>query len=405
MTRLYDPFGSFKCSLCHKHPNLGWLYRCTQDSHGFLPESDFTDQPPQVEKRTAHHISTYSLSSPIIKAIGDGHYTDEQIKSLIQQKEKVKDLVLEQDSRPATSSTSTTTSCSTDETFSTLPQSTTFSTTSSTSLDEEIRAAYDWKELQKVWMSEPSIPLSKSPLKLLPPRERHFDSVSVVPQPPCTFKICPTCRPTYRERAYQSLEAILNNPTHLPPIWELENRRVSDARIVARIGLPKAPRFYAQEGHSALHSMHTIPEITVDHVDEDNAEHADDTHSVRKRSGFRQTVRKALARARLEDGSSVPQRNDTDTGDNADLDTSRHSRSLIFRRRSRPTLSFVESHGRLVDTSGLQESVMLMVASNTPLPHTPIESSHQPARLEYQSTEQEDLDGTGFQAVDLITQA
>ena len=50
----------------------------------------------------------------------------------------------------------------------------------------------------------------------------------------------------------------------------------------------------------------------------------------------------------------------------------RNSRPHIFRRpRSRPTLSFVETHGQLVDTSSLQDSVMLMLATNTPLPHTP----------------------------------
>src|ERR1700733_11811433 len=91
----------------------------------------------------------------------------------------------------------------------------------------------------------PSLP----PTEPLPPRPTVAKAVPDLPAlQPCTFKICPTCRPTYRERAYQSLEEILNKPVQMPPLWELRNRRLSDARIVARIGLPKPhrTRFYSQ---------------------------------------------------------------------------------------------------------------------------------------------------------------
>ncbi|KIW86105.1 hypothetical protein Z517_01499 [Fonsecaea pedrosoi CBS 271.37] len=396
MTRLYDPYGSFKCSLCHKHPNIGWLYRCTQDTGGFLPESDFTDEPVIPKGRTlGRDVNNQSLSNSIIKAIGQGQYTRQEVKKLIEQKERVRDLVLgqqEQDeSRPTTASTFTTastTSSDADGTVASLPQSTTFSTNSSTELDEEIKAAYDWKELQKVWMSEPSIP---------PPTPRPQPSTPAhFPQQharlpyiqPCTFKICPTCRPTYRERAYQSLNQVLNKPIEFPPDWELQNRRVSDARVVAKMGVPKLPqpRFYAQTDPATLQSFHSIPDIVVDHPDPeyrnmrrsflmiDNAErrqHNDYTcPSSSTRSGFRQTVRKALAKARIEDSTST----NSSTNDSEPGDSESQPRSLIFRRRRgrTPILSFAETHGgRVVDTSSLQDSVMLMLATNTPLPNTP----------------------------------
>jgi hypothetical protein len=379
--------------VCHKHPNIGWLYRCTQDTNGCLPESDFTsDVAAEDKRRDSQHIDLNTLSLTTIRAISQGEYTKDQIKILLAQKQKVKEVVLGQGTRPTTSSTAasastyTSTIDSTNATYSTLPPSTTFSTTSSTSLDEEIRAAYDWKELQKVWMSEPAIPRTETiagfvasiaidkPLKDAPqPADRRWPlPKAIMPiQEKCDFKICPTCRPTYRERAYQSLNNILNNPLQLPPIWELENRRVSDAHVVARIRFPAPPRFYAQAGHDAVQSRNSIPIILEAPPEETEVVHQEhDTHSVRKRSGFRKTVRRALARARNEESSESSEAEPDEIFHTA---TSRQSRSFVFRRpRSRPTLSYVERHGQLVDTSGLQESVLLMLATNTPLPNTPV---------------------------------
>ncbi|KIY03858.1 uncharacterized protein Z520_00549 [Fonsecaea multimorphosa CBS 102226] len=398
MTRLYDPYGSFKCSLCHKHPNIGWLYRCTQDTGGFLPESDLIDDPILPRGRPLdRHVTTHPLSSSIVKAIGDGQYPGQEVKKLIEQKEGDKDLVLPQlgpdERRPATASTVTTvstTSSDGDRTLSTLPQSTTFSTNSSVELDEEIKAAYDWKELQKVWMSEPSVPPPA-------PRPKPSNPANLPPHArlpymqPCNFKICPTCRPTYRERAYQSLDEVLNTPIVLPPVWELQNRRVSDAGIVAGIGLPKLSqsRFYAQTDPANLQSFHSMPQIIIEHPeteqenqnvresyvmgdDAERQQHHDYTHPPSStRSGFRHTVRKALARARLDD--SPPTHSSTNKSESGETQV-QPSLSLIFRRRrSRTsTLSFAETHGgRIVDTSSLEDSVMLMLATNTPLPHTP----------------------------------
>ncbi|KIW60440.1 hypothetical protein PV05_00655 [Exophiala xenobiotica] len=399
MTRLYDPYGSFRCSMCHKHPDIGWLYRCTQDSGGFLPESDFTGESSHMKRRDAMDVAAISLSNSIIEAIGQGQYTNEQIKSLLEQKERVRILALGQDNRPTTSSTCTTdttaSSFVTDATFSTLPQSTTFSTTSSISLDEEIRAAYDWKELQKVWMSAPSLPPPQH-LSNQGTRAEHTWDEDTHRQQACNFMVCPTCRPTYRERAYLSLDAVLHSPVQFPPPWELENRPISDARILARIRTPQMDRFYAQQRRSAIQSLHSVPGVRLeDEVDleglqncnmmndTDNLEDLQleaDAHSVRPRNGFRETVRKALARARVDD--TAP-RNAGRATDTSRLDSPDQSGSLIFRRRrSHSTSSFVQRHGLVVDTSILQDSVTLMLARNTPLPHTPVVGSHQSNRMQ-----------------------
>lgn len=407
MTRLYDPMGSFTCSVCNKHPNIGWLYLCTQDPKGFLPECEFKSQDTSSKTTVVTlDFDADSLSPSILKGVGEGQYTADQVKTLIQQKERVRDVIFGTAGRPPTASTTSTTDSSSSEgTFSILPQSTTFSTISSASLDEEIKAAYDWKELQKAWMSEPSMPppecKPRSPLTSTP---GFSESLTLPADQICNFKVCPTCRPTYRERACQSLDHILNNPVKLPPMWEFENRKVADARIVAR--LPTASRFYAQNVPSSFESQSSALEMAIGHAKGSTSSHqVDETHSVRKRSGFRHTVRKALTRARLEDPPLPPNLGDNDPAQNSNPDPSQPSRSLIFkRRRSRSTLSFVETHGRIVDTSALQDSVMLMVATNTPLPHTPTVSSHQLSRMAEQSTEQ-DNHATPIQDAGIVTQA
>ena len=425
MTRLYDAYGSFKCAICNKHPAIGWLYRCTQDTAGFLPESDFTNESPVATARPGQDVTAHSLSPSVIKAIGQGLYTDDQVKKLIQLKQGVRNHVMSQHpeaSRPATSSTFSTTSSSSSDgncTFSTIPQSTTFSTTSSTSSDEEIKQAYDWKELQKVWMSEPAMTPPEPRLQLSTP---YLHPVTLLSQrattvstpEPCNFMTCHTCRPTYRERAYPSLDDIVSNPTNMPPLWELQNQRVSDARVVAQIGLPKLDRsrFYAQSGNVALPSSRTLPGIVIDDTDgevdicdessgqyepyvvpgrvyvpgdpnyvDPCADRTSDTKaasSPNKRSSFRESLRKVIARAWGEDSASTDSSTSTSESGaeahNRPQARSRASSSLLFHRhRSRSsTLSFSESPGaRIVDTTSLQDSVVLMVATNTPLPLTP----------------------------------
>lgn len=432
VTRLYDPYGFFKCALCHKHPSLGWLYCCTQDTSGVLPESDVTGKPSCFQ-----HVTTHSLSNSV-QASGANHYSGDQLKKLIEEKNRMRDVALSsqpfgpENDRPPTGSTFSTASSSDDDdddddddcTFSTIPPSTTFSTTSSTSLDEEIKQAYDWKELQKLWMSEPSMP-PPEPRISLPQPEGYLHQNRA-----CSFKVCATCRPTYRERAYQSLNQILNTPVHMPPIWELENRRVSDARFVAQIGIPRLSRsrFYAQTSPSALQSSNTLPGIMVSGLDpyedyhlrgaEDDSEpdgHRSDNsngaHSVGRRSGLRQTLRKALTRVKSEHSVStmaVPELFGESQG--RPQTRARPSSSLLFlRRRSRSSaLSFLETPGAsVVDTSPLQESVMLMVASNTPLPQTPGPNgfTHESGTEDSLASERMDNGGGYFSSADIISHA
>src|SRR4051812_40452321 len=91
MTRLFDELGCDKCSICHRRPPLGWLYRCTQDIVGSLPASDAHDE--ENARQFNHDTQLYTLSPSIIKLAEEGHYTDEQLRVLWKQKIEVRQII------------------------------------------------------------------------------------------------------------------------------------------------------------------------------------------------------------------------------------------------------------------------------------------------------------------------
>src|SRR5271154_1607752 len=114
VTRLFDTYGSTKCQICHRHPLIGWVYRCTQDYGGFLPESDF------MHNSGMEHIQPYDtydgaeerwgLSPWIVKAIEQDQYTPHQINTMSEQRRSVMRAILQQESQtdtPSLSSVST----------------------------------------------------------------------------------------------------------------------------------------------------------------------------------------------------------------------------------------------------------------------------------------------------------
>jgi len=372
MTRLYDEYGADVCSICRRHPSIGWLYRCTQDSQGVLPESDFRDVATSAGKRRyTEEDSLHHLSPSIIKAIGQGHYNEEQISRLIEQKENLRNVILEQTTRPQTRSTLSDAS----STFSSIPASSTLSSLAAASIDEEIRLAYNWSGLQHGGFLELP-PGNKDELSAILESENSKDEVVTTS---CEFKVCPTCRPTYKERAYESLNSVLNQTVRAPLQCELDNRRVSDARVVAHIGLPKAAQSHWSDENTSSGSLDT-PNYFISHTGVDAGGNGGNflspwdatpyDHSVRRRSGFRETVRKTLKRAELEDPRPSPVSVDSvdhESGSTAVL--SNFSRSmLLVRRRSQKHLTSEEPHSSMVGSRPLRDSLMLVLASNTPLP-------------------------------------
>ena len=227
LTRLFDEFGCDKCSICHRRPQLGWLYRCTQDFDNFLPASDFCDV--EDNKRFDHDAQLYTLSPSVTKAAAEGNYTDNELNMLWKQKIEVRRTIRQVIPDPSSSAASTTSSSQ-----HSLPASITTSTirTSESDPDTELSQLTDY------------IPPSRGPLQ--PIQEVHDDLeddhrilpfAKTTSPPPCNFKVCQACRPIYQQRAWQSINAVLNAAYKPPPTHEMANRRVSDVNIVKRIGM------------------------------------------------------------------------------------------------------------------------------------------------------------------------
>lgn len=225
LTRLFDGFGCDRCSICHRRPQLGWLYRCTQDFDGFLPASDFYDV--RDHKRLDHDAQLYTLSAAITKVAANGDYTDQELNILWKQKLDVRRAVRQV--RPDTSSSASTASSSQYS----LPASTTTSTipSSESDPDTELSQLSDYSQL------------CRGPLE--PIQEVHDDLeqdhrlhsfAKPTPPPLCNFKVCQTCRPIYQQRAWQSIDDVLKSPYKQPPKHEMANRRISDVNVVKHIG-------------------------------------------------------------------------------------------------------------------------------------------------------------------------
>ncbi|KAK5952002.1 hypothetical protein OHC33_006888 [Knufia fluminis] len=177
LTRLFDGFGCERCSICHRRPQLGWLYRCTQDFDGFLPASDFYDV--QDHKRLDHDAQLYTLSAAITKAAANGDYTDQELNILWKQKLDLSD-------------------------YSQLCRGPL----------EPIQEVHDDLEQD----------------------HRLHSFAKPTPPPLCNFKVCQTCRPIYQQRAWQSIDGVLKSPYKQPPKHEMANRRISDVNVVKHIG-------------------------------------------------------------------------------------------------------------------------------------------------------------------------
>lgn len=228
LTRIYDAdTDNLRCMICHQKPTFGWLYRCTQDSNGFLPASDFY---PHVEpQKSLSDVHLYTLNESIMAAARQGHYTDEELDVLWKQKIGVRKVI--QQLRPTSSSSASSSLSSSQLSF---PTSTTSSTLGSSVHDTETDT--DISQL-----SDYSLPC-RAPLE--PIQEVHDDlerdpkMLSIAPPvlpPPCEFRICHGCRPVYRERAWASLDHVVKSPFKAPPEHEFSNRLVSDANIVRRL--------------------------------------------------------------------------------------------------------------------------------------------------------------------------
>ena len=364
MTRLYDTDGPVRCQLCHNHPNFGWVYQCVQDYNGYLPTTQLPNLEQEPFQRKIQDNATLNqLSLSILKAIERGCYTDEQIGILTEQKETVRRAVLQQARCEQTPSSSTSSEDNKDIFKFEEDFDNTATTVSSMAQDEELpRLRSTTKRLTRSIKGRLKDMLAVGGV-ISRPRSASLQECH--PSPTCDFAVCHKCRPMYRDRAYGSLNHILASDLHLPPIWELENKPIADARVVSQVGLSTINKVEAYDPPFECDVVHSQTQSTIAHSDSGRQiVH----HSIRSRSGFRATVRKALEQAvhSSQSTSSLPSLRGPSNNSSLESFSTRFGRTKLFWRKK--TRDVVSAEGLTIDSTQLQDALLLKIAINTPLP-------------------------------------
>lgn len=230
MGRLY---GNFRCNVCHRASELGWVYTCIQDDEAAIIEAFESREGKKTQGSDSplddvHHdlqdtgkdssMLTTRLNPWVEKAIVEGHYTDEQVAVLRAQKQKVFDT--------ATAAIQTFEQ-SQNEIYS-LSQA----TATSPSVDPNPHLPFP--------VIHESHEASNTDRFL---RKGSFESPRLQMFPHCKFRACQLCRPTYRDRTWLCFDEVFRMPMPFRvPGLEDENRPLASLPVMRNIGLRKPRR-------------------------------------------------------------------------------------------------------------------------------------------------------------------
>lgn len=400
VTRLYDRYGSYRCQICRRPPGIGWVYRCTQDHNGFLPESDFRATLENTTVVVKEERPVWLLKQWMYEAVLKGQYTVEQFSTLFQQRQGVKKAIFKSHSAatPLAGPSPGFTGNSADIINTTLT-----SIAASYSGDGSIvRSCENGLSCTVThYESTPDEPvLDQPPINpIATGNKRPWPSYLA-----CTWTCCQSCRPTYRDRAWQSLDAAVREPTRTPPVWELENRPISDARIVAKMGVQKL-NFPSEVDDLRYESSSEAPLSSCSNLAESEPEILDygGLHGIRTKGSLRATFKRtwmgAVGHKRSTSGESQ-----TSSNNSSHSSLKRWGRPILFgsRRSSQSTDGYSP---RTVEDGQLQESLMLMLAVNTPLPDAAasVEDLHD-GEVEVEDGVAVTEEGISMSAADIIIQ-
>lgn len=219
-------YGESRCPICRRTPDLGYNYLCTQDENEET-SMESSDQDVKLAEANAGSSqqsgpengtqsgsnNTVKLSPWIEDAIARGEYTSEQVAILSAQKQKVRDTIATQL-----------------ELFR-LSENTTPEKSTKKSVFSELIPYLPFPLVNEV-DDGPGATLPKQP------EARLF--------PYCEFRACQTCRPTFRDRAWQTFEDTIDTDKDPSIDFENDNRRLSNPYIVAQIGFQTTSRPHLQ---------------------------------------------------------------------------------------------------------------------------------------------------------------
>ena len=306
MERLH---GDFTCNVCSRFSSFGWVYCCTQDDPpGSRPPhnsiSETTNSPP-----------TAKLSPWIEKAIEDGHYTPEQIDKLRAQKQHVVDtarLAIHQFEQSQSNAAN--------------PLSQTPTTLQSVDANPHL----PFPVINEVQEPAAAGPPTAGAKLVQQSKLRMF--------PFCKFCACQLCRPTHRDRAWQSFDDIFQKDQEIPFIhYEDSNRPLASASILRKIGLrpprlPKRPLLRSLDSR-AIYSRNQKGKFVLNDKHESSRESADpagssadiaDMRVEPESKGFREGMKRAfksMLMTRRSSSRSLRKRKARDGTDSTDENT------------------------------------------------------------------------------------
>ena len=301
-------YGDFTCNVCSRFSSFGWVYCCTQDDPpGARPMpnsiSETTNPPP-----------TTKLSPWIAKAIDDGHYTPEQIDKLRAQKQHVVDtarLAIDQFEHSQSNVAN--------------PLSQTPTTLQSVDANPHL----PFPVINEV--QEPATDPPTAGAKLVQQSKlRMF--------PFCKFCACQLCRPTHRDRAWQSFDDIFEKDQEIPFIhYEDSNRPLANASILRKIGLrpPRLPKrpILGSLGNRAIYSRNDQGKFVLNDQNGSYLKSADpagssidiaDVKVEPESKGFREGMKRAfksMLMTRRSSSRSLRKRKSSDGTDSTDENT------------------------------------------------------------------------------------
>ena len=217
LERVWGP--NFTCSHCRKLSPLGWSYQCAQDQGEdalpfFTLENLDVRNPQEVEnyyRRLEDKSAQLGQISPwILKAITEGHYTEDQIVILETQKQGVNDMIFAAAEAACKEGDSTRY----------------FPSRNSPPQRSSLSAMLNVK-------SPPTAPLSYGEymLRLVPNRSQR-----------CQYRTCQNCRPISRDRAWACIDHVIEMAI-VPEInFEYDFRPISNVNLVRNIGLRTPPK-------------------------------------------------------------------------------------------------------------------------------------------------------------------
>ena len=314
-------YGGYRCMVCRRIPEIGWVYMCTQDEADVIDEEqdiegcndgladsdghwlEESDSDVTVEQQLC---SVTRLSPWIEKAILAGHYTREQELLLRLQKQNVNVKI-----SAATAH------------FHETEAGNTASSKQSPSLDTN--SYLPFPVINQV--SEPP-PDDNLPS---PPKSRIF--------PYCEHRACHNCRSTFRDRAWQRFDDIFEDTT-VPSIdFENDDRPLANPAIVATLGLhepkrlrPQRPLLHTFDSmgiHRARSGRRALEAATAN--DPDSVDVADQ-REMSESKGFRNSIKRAFRDMLMSRRESMAS---TTSSKRSSVSTTRPSRNISRRARLR----------------------------------------------------------------------